>query len=90
MVHAGDRRPQHLLEDQVGAMIRMQPGAEIGQAAGGRGEDVVALAREHRLEPGEHRCDPVLQGLAQHLGGALASAQGGASFHQRIQGLDLR
>ena len=51
VVHAGDRRAQHLVEDQLGAVVGVQARAEVGQPAGGRASSTrVAALLEHRRQ----------------------------------------
>ena len=83
------RGPQHLIEGQFDAVVRVQTGAEIGQTAGGVGQHGVALAIEHRRQGGQQGRDPAVQGAGEGRRNALTRAQRGAAGQQRIGGGDF-
>jgi hypothetical protein len=72
---ARHRRAQHLIERQFDAVVRVQPGAEVGQTAGGVGQHVVADLVERHGQACQQGRDPALEGAGQGRRNALARAQ---------------
>ncbi len=66
-------------------MVRVKPGAEVGQPAGGGDDHPIAVPLEHIRQPLEEGRKPGLQRRAELFGRALARAQGGAALDQRVQ-----
>ena len=81
--HPGDRGAQHLVEDQVGAVVRVQARAQVGQPAGGAQQHQLA-GLEHRLQHRERRQQPALQRRTEIGVGAFPGAQGRAALQKGV------
>ena len=83
---ARDGRAQNLVEGQLDAMIRVQPGAEIGQSAGRIRQSPVPPGVERPGQGFDDGIDPAEQRPGEARRNALPCAQGGAAGQQRVGG----
>ena len=81
---ARNGRAQHLIEDQIDAVVGVQPRAEVGQTTDRGGQQGIALLAEGLGHGRDDRLQPAVQRAGQGGVNALTSAPGGTAGQQGI------